>query len=373
MKIAVFSDTHLGYARFEEDSYVQAERAIADAGAKADLILCAGDIFDVKVPKLETLKRAVDIFRKAKAPIFAIHGNHERRAKDLTNPVQLLASGTQMKLLHAQSAVFEKDGKKVQVFGVGSVPEEYAAEAIKKAMERYKKEEGAFTILLIHQSIKELIPNGSDELTLEYLETLPFDLIVDGHIHETLSKLGGRFLIPGSTVITQLKKDETAPKGYYLYDTEAKKAEFVEIESRRFFYEELVFKDAGEMDVLEAVRKRVGEIREEHPDAVIAVKIDGTLKEGLSSADIKLEGYDNVFIENRLNSENLGAKLQKIRTSREANLSLRDMAIKELKEKTTGKITLFESSELFDKLIEGPEETLGYLEEYKKNRPGPAS
>ena len=70
MKIAIFSDPHLGYARFEEDSYQQAEAAIVSASRKADLILCAGDIFDIKIPKLETIKRAVEIFKKATIPIF---------------------------------------------------------------------------------------------------------------------------------------------------------------------------------------------------------------------------------------------------------------------------------------------------------------
>ncbi|MEW6035131.1 MAG: DNA repair exonuclease [Candidatus Micrarchaeota archaeon] len=366
MKVAIFSDPHLGYARFEEDSYIQAERAILSASEKADLILCAGDIFDIKIPKLETLKKGIEIFKKAKVPVFSIHGNHERRARDMVNPAQLLAESTEMELLHAKDRVFEKNNEKVQVFGIGSVPEEYAEQAVKKAMERFKKEDGAFTILMLHQSIKELIPGGKDELSLEYLEALPFDLIINGHIHETIVKLGGRFIIPGSTVITQLKKDEMNPKGYFLYDTKAKKAEFVQIESRKFFYEVLEFQDAGEADVRERVRERIAELKKAHPEAVIAVKIDGTLKQGLSTADIKLDGYENVFIENRLNAENLGAKLEKIRVSREASLSMRDMAIKELKAKTEGKVS-FDSSELFDKLLLGVDEALEYLEKNKKD------
>jgi DNA repair exonuclease SbcCD nuclease subunit len=368
MKIAIFSDPHLGYARFEEDSYIQAERAIASASEKADLILCAGDIFDTKIPKLETLKRAVEMFAKARVPVFAIHGNHERRAKDMTNPVQLLSAGTKVRLLHGEAAIHEKDGEKVQVFGMGSVPEEYAEQALKTTMERFRKEDGAFAILMIHQSIKELIPGGDDELSLDYLEALPFDLIVNGHIHETSTKLGGRFIIPGSTVITQLKKDEMADKGYFLYDTKTKKAEFVKIQSRPFFYEELEFKGAGEMDIRERIREKVKEIRTKHPDSVIAIKIDGTLKEGLSGSDIKVDDYEHVFIENRLNVGSLTAKLEKIRSSREANLSLRDMAVKELKTKTEGKIDRFDSTELFEKLVVGPDETMEYLEKKKSEK-----
>ncbi|MFH0737210.1 MAG: DNA repair exonuclease [Candidatus Micrarchaeota archaeon] len=366
MRIAIVSDLHLGYPRFEEDSYVQAERALIDASDKADLILCAGDVFDVKIPKLETLKRAVEIFGKATVLVYAIFGNHERRAKDLVNPVHLLEASTGIKLLHGVSGTFEKDGERVQILGIGSVPEEYAEEAVRQVMARFVKEEGAFRILMIHQSLKELVPGGKDELSLEYVESLPFDLIIDGHIHETITKLDGRFLIPGSTVITQLKREEMKPKGYFLYDTKTRKSEFVKIASRPFFYEELDFKDAGEADVRERVRVRVSELKRAHPEAVIAVKIDGTLKEGLSSSDIKVDGYEDVYIENRLNAENLGAKLERIKLSMEASLSMREVALKELRAKTEGKVTLFDSTDLFDKLLMGPEETLAYLEKYNK-------
>jgi DNA repair exonuclease SbcCD nuclease subunit len=362
MKIAIFSDTHLGYARFESDSYIQAEKAVESASGKADLILCAGDIFDTKVPKLETLKKAVEIFRKATVPVIAIHGNHERRPKEAVNPAQLLAMSAGFKLLHMESAIFEKDGEKVHVLGIGSVPEEYAETAVRRAMERFTNPDAAFTILMIHQSIKELTPGGSDELTLEYLEALPFDLIVDGHIHDTTVKLDGRFLIPGSTVMTQMKESEVKGKGYFLYDTKTKKAEFILIPSRPFFYETIDFKGAGIDDVRSRVAERIGQIRKGNPDAIIAIKMDGTLKEGLSSSDLKVEESDGVFIDNRLNVQSLSVRLAKIRENRDAMLSTKELALKELERKTAGKITLFDASELFEMLVAGPEETLAYLE-----------
>jgi len=366
MKIAVFSDTHLGYARFEEDSYLQAERAVRSASEKADLILCAGDIFDIKIPKLETLKRAIDIFKNSKVPVFAIHGNHERRSKDMVNPAQLLAASTEIRVLHEESAIFEKGGEKLQLVGMGSMPEEYAETVLRRIMGTFKREAGAFTVLMLHQSIRELVPGGDDEISLEYLETLDFDLIINGHIHQKVTKLDGRFLIPGSTVITQLKREETEPKGYFLYDTDTRKAEFIAIESRSFFYEELRFSNAGEMELREKVREKVTELRKEHPDCIIAIKLEGTLKQGLGSSDIKIDEYENVFIENRLDMESLSARLEKIRNLRQESISVSDLALRELVKKTNGKITLFDSSELFEKLILGPEETLAYLEGINK-------
>jgi DNA repair exonuclease SbcCD nuclease subunit len=367
MKIAIFSDTHLGYARFENDSYVQAGLVLADASEKADLIICAGDIFDTKIPKLETLRHAVEMFKKATVPVYAIHGNHERRSRDMTNPPQLLAASTDMKLLHCRDGVLEKNGEKVQIFGMGSVPEEHAEAELKKTLaEMFKPLPGAFRVLVLHQSIKELIQGGDDELSLGYLETLPFDLIINGHLHGTSTMMNGKFLMPGSTVITQLKKDETAPKGYFLYDTGARKAEFVKIASREFFYEELHFKDAGESGVRDAIREKVESVRKGHPDAIISIKLEGTLKQGLNGSDVKPGRYDNVYIDNRLNVESLGARLEKIRDLRQENLSVRELALKELSKKTSGKITLFDGMELFEKLVEGPDEALAYLEGINK-------
>ncbi|MFN7990595.1 MAG: DNA repair exonuclease [Candidatus Micrarchaeia archaeon] len=365
MKIAVFSDPHLGYARFEEDSYIQAERAVISASERADLILCAGDIFDVKIPKLETLKRAIEIFNKATVPVYAIHGNHERRARELVNPVQLLESGTKIRILHGKDEIIEIGGEKIQVFGMGSVPEEYAETLLRSLMGRFRKAD-AFSILMLHQSIRELIPGASEELSLEYLETLPFDLIINGHIHETIVKLGGRFMIPGSTVITQLKKDEMAPKGYFLYDTKTRASEFIAIDSRKFFYEVLRFDGANETSVGQEISDTVARIRKDHPKAIIAIKIDGSLKEGLSTSDIRIDEYEDVFIDNRLNAENLGARLERIRSEREEDLSARDMALRELRAKTDGKVTLFDSAELFEQLLLGSEETLAYLEKHNK-------
>ncbi|MFH1520623.1 MAG: DNA repair exonuclease [Candidatus Micrarchaeota archaeon] len=370
MKIAIFSDPHLGYLRFEEDSYIQAERVIVDASEKADVILCAGDVFDVKIPKLETLKHAVEIFKKAKKPIYAIHGNHERRAKEMVNPVQLLASSTEMVLLHGSDATFEKNGEKIQIFGMGSVPEEYAETALKNVMQKFSKQDSSFRILMIHQSIKELVPGGTEELSLEYLESLPFDLIINGHIHETIIKLDGRFLIPGSTVITQLKKDETAPKGYYIYDTKTKKSEFIAVETRKFFYEEFKFDNKSEIEIRKQVKEKIESLRSESKDAIIVIKIKGKLKDGLNSSDIRIDEYENVYIDNKLNEENLAARIEKIKNNREANLSVREIAVSELKKKTENKITLFDSSDLFEKLLEGPEETLVYLETHNKKETG---
>lgn len=362
MKIGIVSDTHLGYARFEEDAFRQAEYALKDAETKCDLIIVAGDVFDVKIPKLETIKRAVDIFSRIKKPIYIIHGNHERRSKDMVNPVELLAKLSNLKYLHNESSVLEVNGERVFVLGLGSVPEDFAKASIRKVCENVKVEK-EFRILVIHQSIKELVYGNEDELSLDDLRELPFDLIVNGHIHRYHSELNGKLIIPGSTVITQLRSDEQGERGYIIYDTNARTHEFVVVPSRLFFYEELKFMNASIAEVKEAIEKKISEIRGKHKDAIVKIKLNGTLKEGLTSADISLAYSDGIYIQNNINVESISEKIKKMREKYESNASVREVAVRRLGERVNGKITLFDPVEFFEKLTEGAEEGLAYIDE----------
>lgn len=359
MKLAIISDTHFGYARFEEDAFVQAERAFLDAQEKADLIIYAGDVFDTKIPKLETIHRAIDILRKVRIPIYTIHGNHERRSRDMINPVELLAQMGLLCHLHGEAATFEKNGETVQVFGLGNVPEEFAQTALQKALERFNPRPDAFKVLVLHQSIRDLIPFAEEEISTEELESLPFDLFINGHIHSHHVLMKGRLLIPGSTVITQLKKEEVLPRGYVLYDTQQRAHQFIPISCRPFFFEEMTFQEGTPADIRERVAKRAHELRQQHPDALIRMVINGTLKEGFQGSDLDLD-VPGVFVDNHLTQASLKANLEKIRKLREEKLSVKEIAIQELKEKTKG-VSLFDPVEMFDHLLLGVEEAAEYL------------
>ncbi|MEK6982790.1 MAG: metallophosphoesterase family protein [Candidatus Micrarchaeota archaeon] len=365
MKIAIFSDTHLGYARFEKDSLDQAERVVESANKTADLIIHAGDVFDIKNPKLETIDRAIHIFKKADKKIITIHGNHERRAKDMVNPAQILHSASVLHYIHNSCEIIELNGEKLQLFGLGNVPDEYADLALRKALENFIPMPDAFKILIIHQSIKELLVNSEHELSLDYLESLPFDLIVNGHIHQKIIKLNGRFIIPGSTVITQLKKEETAPRGYILYDTKTKTHDFVEVECRKFVMEELVFDQASAIDILNAVEKRISEIRSTDENCIIRFKVQGTTKETNQSVSLNEISNESTYIDNELNSSGLAEKMKQIRQIKDDKLSVRELAVSQIEEKTKDKVSLFNSRDIFDKLLCEQEDVLTYLKEMR--------
>jgi DNA repair exonuclease SbcCD nuclease subunit len=104
--IGILSDTHLGYPRFYDDSFSQFDEAFKAACHGSDLVIIPGDIFDTKVPRFEVIAQAMHLFEYGRTkdwaskgikgmngelPVVAIHGTHDRRSKDMINPVQLLA------------------------------------------------------------------------------------------------------------------------------------------------------------------------------------------------------------------------------------------------------------------------------------------
>ncbi|MCX8200427.1 MAG: metallophosphoesterase family protein [Candidatus Micrarchaeota archaeon] len=234
MKVAILGDFHFGYDRFYDDSFVQAEQALLRAQDEADLLIVAGDIFDSRTPKQEVIARAIEIFRKLHKKVIVIHGTHERRPQGFANPVDILVKAGLVESCHAHAVVVELGGEKVAVYGMGGVPEEYA----KAALERLapKPVEGAFNIFMFHQNLKELMPQVENGLTMDDLPQ-GFQLYVDGHLHKShfIEKGGRILLIPGSTVLTQVRREEKV-KGFYVYDTATRKHTYVSIPSRAFIH-----------------------------------------------------------------------------------------------------------------------------------------
>ncbi|MFZ3077339.1 MAG: DNA repair exonuclease, partial [Candidatus Aenigmatarchaeota archaeon] len=210
MKISIFSDCHCGYNYGEErgeDSFVALNEAI-ERSLDSDLILIAGDLFDSRIPKQEVFARTAKILslaqsKKSRAqfieiknkekhevsplafrgvPIVAIHGTHERRSRQMVNPVQALEHAGLLIHLHCATALFEVGGKKVAVHGMSGVPERFAKEILQQW--NPKPVENAVNILMIHQSIEPYIYSPLEPIMLK-LEDLPdgFDLYVLGHIH----------------------------------------------------------------------------------------------------------------------------------------------------------------------------------------------
>ncbi len=306
MKIAIASDFHLGYDRFREDAYKQAEEALEEASKVADAIIIPGDVFDMRTPKPDVLAEAINIFRNlskkdwnakvtkikaankayTNAPIMAIPGTHERRAQGVENPVNLLGLAGLLVDVSDGYAIIEKGSEKVLVYGIGGVSEENFLNTIKKLDP--KPMASGFSIFMFHQSAYELLPFSDDFI---HLEELPegFDLYVNGHIHNRVEKKvhGKPFLIPGSTVLTQLKDAEQEEKGFYVFDTSTRTYTFHKIKSRKFVVVKISAGEKSPEQLADDIKKNVDRVLASvDGKPVVRVEVDGSVKKGMRSIDV---------------------------------------------------------------------------------------
>lgn len=355
MKIAILSDFHLGYERFVEDAYRQAEEAMVKAAELCDMMIIPGDIFDVRNPRLEFLAQGVNLFRAATKkkweakvvaykgekkiftdlPIIAIPGTHERRAHNAGNSVELL--GLAGLLIDASDATveIEKDGEKVAVFALGGLAEEKVRESLNEL--NPTPVPGAFNIFMFHQSIYEILPFSTDFIKYEELPK-GYDLYVDGHIHSRIEHtvFGKPFLIPGSTVLTQLKEGEVGQKGFFIFDTKTKKYEFVEIGSREFHVEKVDVdgRDPSEIsqDVSNKIEKLIASSSEK---PVIRIVLNGELKAGFRNIDLdflditkKFAGKATIEIgKGKLEDKQSDLEIDAIRKGAFETMSIRDYGL----------------------------------------------
>ncbi len=360
MKIAFVTDTHFGYRRFEADSYKQGKEAILEAAKQADVLILGGDNFDSPLPKMETLAEVTGILIEAngifasrgiKNAIFAIHGNHERRAKGYVHPTELLAKGGFLELFHNKTIVYEKGGEKIAISGMGNVPDDLAAEALKKL--ECSPVPGAFNVFVVHQSFQELGIGKNDEWISH--DDLPpgYDLYLCGHAHKPL--LSGKVLNPGSTVVTQLREDEASKRGWLLYDTTEKKPQFMPINSRPFFFSVLDFNGATPEEIRERVAKEAKRLQAKENEPIVRIVVKGTIAKGFHSSDIGIGEFDrNTFIDNSLNSENLRHRIEQIKLAREKKLSAKEQGMAILRKKLDGTdYNLGDPEKVFESLVEG--------------------
>jgi len=394
MRIAVLSDFHLGFelnSDTENDSFENAEEAI-DKALNSDLIIIAGDIFDSRSPKTQVWAKALHILSKpllhestdvklvsctkelkkiskktlSHLPVIAVHGNHERRSKDEITAVEALENAGMLIHLHLHTAIIEKDGVKVAIHGMSSVPERFAKDVLNAWQP--KPIEGCFNILVLHQSVQPYVYSNLEPPTIN-LEDLPrgFDLIIDGHVHtHSVDKIDGTpFVVVGSTMLTQLQRNEAeSKKGFVMLDVNKScKIEFVTLEKcRSFFYEEV----RAANNLKAEVEKKVSEILSSQAFAkppLIRIKLVGkessVIDRELAEIEKKFAGKAVLIFAKELESEELSEKAELLKSLREQKLSVEEMGLNLLK-KNLEELNFspeFDYEKLFWLLSEGKADT----------------
>lgn len=360
VKIAFVTDMHFGYRRFEADAFRQGREAMLAAAREADLLILGGDNFDTPIPRMETIAEVTGILREAQeimqsrglsGAIFAIHGNHDRRAKGFVHPTDLLAQGGFLRNFHNRTLIYERNGEKVAVSGMGSVPEDLAAEALRQVECRPVK--GAFNIFVVHQSFQEFERIPHEEFIT--FDSLPegYDLYLCGHVHQ--KNLGGKVLNPGSTVVTQLRQDEEGERGWLLYDTISKTPKFMPIESRQLFHTVLEFSDAKPDEVRAKVAEEARRLRAQGKNSLVKIVAKGTLAKGFRTSDLRLQEFgEDIYVDNSLNSENLKERISQIKEAREKKKSAKEQGMAILRKKLVGtSYSLGDPEKVFEELLAG--------------------
>ncbi|MCL5413495.1 MAG: hypothetical protein M1569_03790 [Candidatus Marsarchaeota archaeon] len=185
------------------------------------------------------------------------------------------------------TAVLRKGDEKVAVRGIGGIADDRFREVVSK--ENPVPVNGAFNIFMFHESLYELLPFNQEFMHIAELPS-GFDLYVNGHIHNKVEMKvhGKKLLIPGSTVLTQLKEGEQEPKGFYIFDTITGRHEFVGIRSRRFVLSKIGISQLDNENVADAVRKEIERaIGNENDMPIVRIVIDGKIPKG-HNADIEI-------------------------------------------------------------------------------------
>jgi len=321
LKVAIISDTHLGFAWGEErqeDSFNNLEQAFDEIiQHEANVVLLAGDIFHDRIPRQEILARAIETFSKFAArfksrpfcvkaikdkqthevkqftsPLIAIWGTHERRHVGATNPMHILEKAGLVTLLHAESILLEINSDKIGIHGLSGIPEPQ----VRQALQTWEPEpfEDAFNVMMLHQNFKEIMPPVDHSLEFSDLPT-GFDLFVLGHVHNTQIKKHPLhktpILVVGSTVSTQLQKIESEiKKGAYIAEISRQSVElkFLPVKTRPFFYEYVHVANQKPAEISMKVRDLIIKYANQNYSLkpIVRIKIDGVLAQNFSPADL---------------------------------------------------------------------------------------
>jgi len=378
MKIGVIGDTHLGFAYGtprQEDSFRNAKDAIKKVlEEKPDIIVQLGDMFHERVPKPEILAPGIEIFSNVSSqlkpvklftkiragkekqlnrvipPIVTIFGNHERRAEQYINPVQLVERSRAIYCMQAESIVIECGKERIGIHGLSAVPNNICSEALKAW--NPKPFQNIPNIMLLHQNFKEVIPQLGDEAPSFADLPVGFDIYLCGDTHwrveEKHPSSGAPIILAGSTVRTQLKKlESTQKKGVYILDFSNKKVKitFKELETPRdFIYEEFDIGGKKPSEILTQIDEDLSKKLKYHLKdlkPIVRYKLKGKLADGFLPTDLtvnrlihKYEDKILVFIDKtKVVSSKLAERVKFLEDLKSKKISVNQLGLKILCEK----------------------------------------
>lgn len=336
-KFAHITDCHLGSWRnpkLRELNLQAFEKSISiSIKEQVDFILITGDFFDVNIPQLAPVKRAVEILKQARdsgIAVYMIYGSHDFNTAnismiDILHSAELFIKPTDFQT-NTDSVILKffvdkKTGAKIT--GISGRKVGLDREMYEKLDKKNLEMEDGFKIFLLHKGIQEILP-----LDMNFRDSLPislvpkgFDYYGGGHIHKRVEKKinGSVIVYPGPLFGSSFQDlEETAKgekRGFYIisFDKKILDCRFIEINLVDILYNEIVSSKWNSESLEDEITKNISGL--EVKNKIVLIKVKGKLLGKRSNIDF---GKFSLDISNRgalmsfINTNNLSTDETKV-------------------------------------------------------------
>lgn len=304
---AHLADCHLGAFRdpvLRELNVRAFEKALDRCMAqKVDFLIIAGDLFEISLPDMSVVDRAVKKLRELKDEgirVYAVYGSHDYSPLE-TSVIDVLASaGLIIKVVNAQ--VCEDNSIKLQFFADEKTGAQIAGLSARKAGIEKKYYEALDTghlekgdgvkIFVFHTTINEIKPEFlavADGVPVSHFPR-GFAYYAGGHIHRRIeSDIGGfgKIVYPGHLFGRDYRDLESAAKepcGFYIVSADREKisASFEPVEVCRVLRMDYCMENKTSIQAQEILEQAVESFAADKSGAqvIVLMKAEGTLSAG---------------------------------------------------------------------------------------------
>lgn len=366
MKFVHFADSHLDGYRDEKLNKLSLDnlKYVINFGIekKVDFFLIAGDLFNTALPKIETLKETVSIFKnlsEKEIPVYFIPGSHDfspngKTMLDILEKAGFMINVFKGKITPDNSLMLEWtiDPKtKTHITGIigkkGMLDKNYY-----NKLDYNNLVSDQFKIFMFHTAIKEMIPKELEMMESSSVKTLPpgFDYYAGGHVHirESIQRSGNGtqcpVVFPGPTFPNSFSELEKLRKGSFVF-YENNNYQIKEIPSKEVIAIHVDCENKTSDDINEKIEKEI--IKGNFKDKLVLIRFFGKLKEG-KVGDIDFRLINRNFLDE-------GAYIVLQNTNKLKSKEFVEMEISEESSEDIEKNTIFEHLEQIN-LPEGYDE-----------------
>lgn len=225
---------------------------------EADIILIAGDLFEIEYFNLRDLNRFLDLVRNVKAKIFIAFGNHDYLSED--NLFLKVDLPENLYIFKNNLDYFELSELKTRIYGIS-----YDSYAFNRNFGDLDLDEEFINIGLFHSDLKDerYLPLSKDFLQ-------KFNYVALGHIHKR-AKVYDNTYYSGSLIPLSFKDE--GKRGIIYLDDEKKSFEFKNFSKREFINLEIKLnKEMTFSDILGSIQENI------YQDNLYRIRLRGETK-----------------------------------------------------------------------------------------------